>query len=666
MSQETWVIGPGGCDGSSTCEQVRGNIFNSTQSTSFQVEGFYELGAENAVSTSTQDDYGYYGFDTIALNDDDFVQGQIIAVINTTDYLTGQFGLGVELTRFNGSVNELTLLSSLVQNASLIPSHSYGYTAGASYRLTGVPASLTLGGVDANRFTPNDVTFSLSSGYVPAVQVNSIEVSTTSDTLPSNWDINPRTLLNDSSAAIFTIDTSTPSLWLPSNVCDNFADALNLTYNDTLELYVFGQGQSPDSLRSLNLTFTFTLSNPALSSSTSQLTLPYDAFDLQLSYPYPLLGGQYGDPAVNYFPLRKAATESDYILGRAFLQETYLTVDYERNNFTLTQAVFTEEAVNNVALYAITKNPDSIFPGPKTDSAGLSSGTKAGIAVGAVLAAVALLAVIWFFCLRRREPSSDDGKEKRGRRSLASCLIKSSSSKSTVAELLGDKRFPTEAPIDSSGSRFELAGSAPIEMPAADVSPTFFQEPAGASGHMMQRNDPRQPTELGHPGLYNKEAEAAAGPGGSERSTSPVPPYSPAEFPQRLSSSISPFSERHSQNLGGTPSSAEQGVSPVGNSSGDGSQRSSGNISSAISPVAATPRSRRLAGQAPNNGRSQTASSSGAPGAPGAWLTPQVPERVPSRSPSRSSRFVEEGPGGPSDQEPQPSDSRSARFSWEE
>ncbi|RMD44921.1 hypothetical protein DV735_g85, partial [Chaetothyriales sp. CBS 134920] len=648
VSQETWVIGPGGCDGSSTCKEVRGNVFDPSQSTSFQPAGYYELGADPS-SDSGQMDYGYYGFDTIALNDNKAVPGQIISVINTTEYLIGELGLGVQLTRFNTSDNQLTLLSSLVQNASLIPSHSYGYTAGASYRLTGVPASLTLGGVDTNRFAPNNVTFSLSSGYVPAVQVKSIAVSATSDTLPSNWDSNPQTLLSDSDAAIFTIDTSTPYLWLPEAVCESFADALNLTYNDTLQLYVFGEDNSPDSLQSLNLTFTFTLSNPAASDTAVELTLPYDAFDLQLSYPFPLLDAQYGDPSVNYFPVRKAATESDYILGRAFLQETYLVVDYERNNFTLSQAVFTEEAVNNVALAAITANPDSVFSGSKTSSGGLSSGAKAGIGIGAALAAVAVLGLVWFFCFRRRPSSSEEGEEKRQQRGLAARLMSFSASRrskadnSAVVELLADKRFPAEAPGDASTSRFELAGNAPIEMPAADVSPAFLQGPDSSRGHLRQRNDPRRPIELAPSGPYDKGADAAAGVNGSERSTSPVPPYSPAEFPQRLSSSISPYSERHSQNFGGPPSSVDQGVSPVGNSSGDGSHRSS--AANFFSPISPMPTGAPAA--QPNNRQSQRSS--------GAWLSPQVPQQEPTPSRPHSSGLAEEGQTEDSDQ---PSDSR--------
>jgi hypothetical protein len=53
--------------------------------------------------------------------------------INTTYYLTGLFGLGVVDGAFN-NVTPLSALNALVQTDGLIPSHSYGFTAGAVYR----------------------------------------------------------------------------------------------------------------------------------------------------------------------------------------------------------------------------------------------------------------------------------------------------------------------------------------------------------------------------------------------------------------------------------------------------------------------------------------------------------------------------------------------------
>lgn len=646
LSQETWVIGPGGCDGTSTCEAVRGGIFDSSRSSTFRESGFYELGSTPGLGSSA---FGYYGLDTLALNDGVLEPDQIISVINTTEVLVGELGLGVQQTRLNGSENLLPLLSSLVQNDSHIPSHSYGYTAGAAYRLKGVPASLALGGVDANRFTPNDMSFTLGSDYAPVMAINSITVS--SSGLPPNWNSNPMQLLDDSQAETFTIDTSTPFLWLPESVCDSFASALNLTYNDTLQLYFYADGTLPSSLDNWDLRFNFSVGNLPGAEENVEFSLPYDAFNLQLSFPYPGLDADSSSASTNYFPLRRAADNTQYIVGRAFLQETYLTVDYERNNFSLSQAVFTEEAVNNVALYAITRPDDSIFPGPTSSSSGLSTRAKAGIGAGVGLAAVAAAVLLCYYCFKRRKTTDSEKTSEKTpqRRSIFSRWTRSSASNTTVSELLGDRRQPVEAPADRTTSRFELVGSAPLELPAAAVSPAFFQDQSNSDGS-SPRNDPRRPAELEQQrNPMDKEAEANANAAASDRSHSPVPPYSPHELQQRFSSSISPNSVRHSHNFG-TASSGENGVSPIGNGSGHSpnslSQRNSGGNSNPISPIspeATAPRGGLLSAAHTGLGR------------------------VPSRSPSRS-RFREEGlvstSGSDRDQTPQPSET-DTRFSWE-
>ena len=67
-------------------------------------------------------------------------------------------------------------------------------------------------------------------------------------------------------------------------------------------------------LLSLNPTITFKLGNTADKGPTTTINLPYAAFDLKAGYPiYP--------NETNYFPLRRATLESQYTLGRTFLQE---------------------------------------------------------------------------------------------------------------------------------------------------------------------------------------------------------------------------------------------------------------------------------------------------------------------------------------------------------
>ena len=529
-----------------------------------------------------------------------------------------------------------------------------------------MPASLTLGGVDANRFVPNDMSFSLSQDYAPIVAINSISVSSGADSLPSNWDSNPQTLLGLSEADLFTIDSSTPFLWLPEQACNAFANALNLTYDDTLQLYLFStdNSSSPDALNAWNLTFTVTLSNVPGSSNQIELTLPYAAFNLQLTYPFPNLAANVNSPPTNYFPLRKAANTTQYTIGRAFLQETYLTVDYERNNFSISQAVFTLDAVSNVNLLSISRPTGSTFPGPQGSKSGLSTGSKAGVAIAAVLVCCCLLFLVWWFCIRKKRSSAGAGAgaEKHKSGSLFSRLYRSLGSQTIVSELPGNKHQPIEVPADSSASRFELSASTPHEMSAGPVSPSFFQGPDGDQRtSALRRNDPRRPAELEHQDSASKAAEAAT----SERSASPVPPYSPAEGDPRFSNSVSPYSVRNSRAFG-TAVSDEQGISPVGHSR-ETSNSNSKSMSSPISPdVASRPRHPLSIGGGDSNSPTTTATSNNS------LLVPQLGGRPPSRSPSTGSRFVEEGLStvaeerSPSPRPPERSHPQGPRFSWEQ
>ena len=124
-------MGRGGCDGTDKCTRERGGLFSPGSSSSWSEVGFAALGLDPQLGFTG---FGQYGFDSLALSDTISVPDQIIGVINTTEYWSGFLGLGIKPTNFTES-DEPTFLSSLVENQSLIPSHSYGYTAGASHRM---------------------------------------------------------------------------------------------------------------------------------------------------------------------------------------------------------------------------------------------------------------------------------------------------------------------------------------------------------------------------------------------------------------------------------------------------------------------------------------------------------------------------------------------------
>ena len=415
VGQDTLVVGADGCDGSQTCVDVRGGIFKRNESSTWQDKGVFYLDLDAHLGFNGQ---GAYGLDNIAIDNDTTVEEQVIGSINTTEHLLGYFGLGIQPLNLTGP-DEKTFLSSMVENKSLIPSHSYGYTAGASYRLKGVPGSLVLGGTDVNRYRrEHNTTFNLDPDQRPAVALNSITATAAPLSISDSsigWEDNFQTLLGSSQASLFVIDSTTPFLWFPEEVCLQFEKALNLTYDDNLQLYTFQNNtKQHERLVRWNISFAFTLADLPGSSSTINFTLPYGAFDLKLTYPYPGLDiGQFDQP-VSYFPLRKASNSTQYTIGRAFLQETYLIVDYERSNFSLFPATFVIDPFKNTKLVDITRPKNSTLGGPVVDNGpNLSKGTIAGIVIACILAVAFVIGLIFLmFSIRRARPVKDSTEEK--------------------------------------------------------------------------------------------------------------------------------------------------------------------------------------------------------------------------------------------------------------
>lgn len=90
-SEETWVVGPGGCDGTVICQTKRGGLFQRNESSTWHDQGYYNLGLDPQLGFSGNGDYG---LDTIYFDDQTSVPSQIIGVINSTDYWNGFLGLG--------------------------------------------------------------------------------------------------------------------------------------------------------------------------------------------------------------------------------------------------------------------------------------------------------------------------------------------------------------------------------------------------------------------------------------------------------------------------------------------------------------------------------------------------------------------------------------------
>lgn len=249
-------------------------------------------------------------------------------------------------------------------------------------RADSFPGSLIIGGFDRNIPQDAGVEVAVSRG------LNRSLIANVQSIVATNTPQGTVSLTHDLPSLSVAIDSGVSQLWLPQTICDDLATILNLTYDSTTGLYLISNS-ARNILLDLSPEFTFTLSANATSNSTTDIVIPYTAFDLEVGIPF-------YNTSTNYFPIRRAPNDNLFVLGRAFLQEAYLVVDWERNNFTIGQAKHERNASPNIT---------PILPptDPPEKSSGLGAGVIAGIVVGAA-AFIALTAVFAYLLWRRRHP----------------------------------------------------------------------------------------------------------------------------------------------------------------------------------------------------------------------------------------------------------------------
>lgn len=223
----------------------------------------------------------------------------------------------------------------------------------------------------------------------------------------------------------FIIDSTMPQIWTATDACKMFEDACRLSWNSDLELYVIND-TTHYLLVQENPTVTFTIGATPQDGGAVNYTLPYSAFDLTLA-----------PPLVNsrtyYFPLKRSPNGIN-LLGRAFLQEIYIVVDFERANFSISQAIIAEKR-DIVAIFNTTYTGDSSgqpLPSAPPDSnmtadmnqnadkppnsltAGASAGIAIAVALTLLLVAIHVLAWNkgwWFFRKKHAEQARFDKAE---------------------------------------------------------------------------------------------------------------------------------------------------------------------------------------------------------------------------------------------------------------
>ncbi|KAL8717936.1 MAG: hypothetical protein Q9225_004869 [Loekoesia sp. 1 TL-2023] len=537
------------------------------QSSTWKPNGFWQLGNERNLGIYAN---GLYGNDTLGLG----IQGsggptlsnQVLAAIRTKAFYLGMFGVNPKRTNYTGVAEEgQASYMTCLQEQNLIPSLSFGYTAGAPYRLKKVLGSLTLGGYDESRFTLNNMSFSFAPDndrdIVVGIQsiISTDQDGTTHDLLPTGINA--------------YIDSTVPQIWLPLEACKAFEKAFNLTYDAENMIYPVSNALHRK-LVAQNASITFTLGDSYSGGQTIDITLPYDSFDLQAEPPFT-------PNATKYFPLQRAVNETQYTLGRTFLQEAYLTVDWERGNFSVSQCLFEPDMTPERLVPIQSVNASTTAT---NHQGGSKTGKTIGIGVGIAVAIVMIVGGIATFILRNRrrrrhadkDTTKEDDESEKIRRGFAKAELDTNLDHA-LYEMGGRDDRPGNRPYGAwvdekamhprlhaeligDGSRAELTGSGhgaselssrgkfsgpyhemfdplvpPVELPAdmprelpASPLPTFsrssdssqsFRSANMSPVHRSSRPSPRRPPPGGQHGVTHHSAQSLQTPTSRGQST---------------------------------------------------------------------------------------------------------------------------------------------------
>ncbi|KAI0171927.1 acid protease [Hypoxylon sp. FL1284] len=305
-----------------------------------------------------------------------------------------------------------------------------------------MPGSFYFGGYDQNRVIGEVLEF--EDDYTNAITLKDIGIKVIDGSSP--WDYKSLGgLLASGNSSInsggvqVSVDGCSPYLTLPKSTCDAIAKQLPVTYNEKLGLYFWNTDDSK---------YTQIVSSPSVlefifyrGSNTKTVTISVPFQHLNLTLDAPLV-----DQKTQYFPCYTGPSKS-FTLGRAFLQDAFVSANWDKKRWWLAQAPgpnIPSPSVNQLEdghSVAASSNdwkeswsgswkalspedvssptggdasvasapPDSANatnPGSATQPAGLSTGAQAGIGVGVSIAGLAIIGAIAFVFIRRRKATA--------------------------------------------------------------------------------------------------------------------------------------------------------------------------------------------------------------------------------------------------------------------
>jgi hypothetical protein len=137
--QQIWTVQPLGCYQSTdpNCEEDRGWFFDFNSSTTWNDNGLWDLWIEKNLGYYGNANYGY---DFVGLGGagegGPTLQNQTVAALAVQDFYLGIFGLNPKPTNFTNFSDPSPSPMETLRKQNLIPSMSFGYSAGAKYRMS--------------------------------------------------------------------------------------------------------------------------------------------------------------------------------------------------------------------------------------------------------------------------------------------------------------------------------------------------------------------------------------------------------------------------------------------------------------------------------------------------------------------------------------------------
>lgn len=439
-------------DGSSQCLAEKAGLYKLSQSTTAQQNFTDEVGLVWQWGSSSVDNVSGEALNVLdtmtvpALQGAFTINNSTISAVHAWQiempdgtYYSAQVGTlslgapGMGIQQFNATVTGQTAPGSAYAQGATA-SNSWGLHYGsASLSQEG---SLVFGGYDQSRALGEMGAFDLSAGSAMMANLLDVQIGAENGSSPFKESSYTGLLkLNASFGGVqpTVINPIVPYLFMSPETCAAVTENLPVTFDSQVGLYIWN-ATDPRYERIVNspayLAFVFQ------NAGIGNLTIKVSFRLLNLTLEAPIM-----NPTQQYFPCRPfyASDHSgDYFLGKAFLQAAFIGMNWQMEKFFLAQAPGPGVGASNITPigptdvristdpienYAVTwardwaalsgnsdtgnsKNTTANSTGAAhgqngTSGHGMSSKTKTGIAVGAVIGVLAVAGVLLLSYLRR-------------------------------------------------------------------------------------------------------------------------------------------------------------------------------------------------------------------------------------------------------------------------